>query len=179
MLQLVALILTAAATIVELLRNYSPTTTIVLVTAFTGLSFCLILAFLMYDRHMQGTNNKIANNAAKSTEFVSSMFPANMHQRLFDSSLAYLNSDEALNNMGDDDGASASENGLLEPHSTRRDSGVQKDANVLMKSKPIAELYPETTIMVRNITHVRPFNVPFSQCLLSISTSYVIVMKVG
>jgi hypothetical protein len=149
------LVLSAVAIIIEILRSYSPTTTIVLVAVLVALAFCLIIAFFMYDRHMQGTNNKILHNAAKSTEFVTSMFPANMHQRLFDSSLAYLQSDENLHDMRDDHGASAAENGLLEPPSrtesglTSRDGDHQKDTSALMKSKPIAELYPETTIMVR------------------------------
>jgi hypothetical protein len=131
-------------------------TTIVMVTALTALALCLILIFLMYDRHMQGTNHKIIHKAAKSTEFVSSMFPANMHQRLFDSSLAYLHSEEVLNDPGEGDDANAAENGSLVPPQgtesslTRRDRDNHQDFGALLKSKPIAELYPETTIMVRS-----------------------------
>lgn len=69
--------------------------------------------------------------------------------------MAYLPSDETLNDMKDDDNASAAENGMFESPlrtesgETSRDGDMQLDTSTLMRSKPIAELYPETTIMVR------------------------------
>ena len=83
------------------------------------------------------------------------MFPANMHQRLFDSSLGHLHSDEPIDNPGNEDDARTVEEGLLDrtprmESDLKRQHSYNRQEIISRKSKPIAELYPETTIMVRS-----------------------------
>jgi hypothetical protein len=88
---------------------------------------------------MQRVNGQVTQYAAKSTEFVSSMFPANMHQRLFESSAEQFNSDIVFNcQIGADNEV------MIKPQ--RISSNTQEVGTY--KTKPIADLYPETTVMV-------------------------------
>ena len=90
---------------------------------------------------MQRAHALIQRNAAKSTEFVSSMFPADMHRRLFDTSISELKIPDAVV-KSPKPRMKARRNSSIGMTATRHEDGTYK-------SKPIAELYPDTTIMVR------------------------------
>jgi hypothetical protein len=105
------------------------------------------MSFVAYDRSMQRAHAMIQRKAAKSTEFVSSMFPADMHRRLFDTSMTELQIPDSLVTRNDQAPTpqpkiKARRNSSIGITATRYEDGTYK-------SKPIAELYPETTIMVR------------------------------
>lgn len=103
---------------------------------------------------MQRVHTTIQRKAAKSTEFVASMFPADMHRRLFDASITELQIPDSLLKMEDKVKSPERIRALGKPNmKARRNSSIGMTATRLedgtYKSKPIAELYPETTIMVR------------------------------
>jgi class 3 adenylate cyclase len=125
-----------------------------------------IYAFATYDRHMQETNTEIVQKSAKAMEFVSAMFPEKLRQQLFDHSMTTVSNTNSNNNNSDnpnDDTAPDEENGFPEsilhrsnhPESTHAtDESLQLGADIhtsVVRSAPIAELYPETTIMIADL----------------------------
>jgi hypothetical protein len=138
----------------ELQSQYSSTTPIIFYSVLAGLFLLMTAAFFVYDNFMRQTHDKIIRSAAKSNAFVSSMFPAGIHQRLFDSSATDLTS---AGNNGNPENATTEADARRKGHSMRKvagetDRGSDIDGNAdkgMYNCKPIADLYPETTIMVR------------------------------
>lgn len=111
------------------------------VAGLAGGSFLLIfLAFLVYDRSMYRKNATITRFAERSNAIVATLFPTNFRDRLM----------EGSNQAG-------VEMAPVEIETGRRSSGrafvVDKSSNDDTESgdKPIAELYPETTIMMADL----------------------------
>jgi hypothetical protein len=108
------------------------------------------MSVVAYDRSMQRAHALIQRKAAKSTEFVSSMFPADMHRRLFDTSISGLNVPDSFLTR-DIKMKKSPKPKVKDRRSTGTSVGttsVTRNEDGTYKSKPIAELYPETTIMV-------------------------------
>lgn len=144
----------AGYTIVNILHEDAFDLSTVLIIVNIVLIILVALSFVAYDRSMHRAHEMIQRKAAKSTEFVSSMFPADMHRRLFDTSITELQVTDSImkfNKVNSPVGKSAS---IMPKIKARRNSSMGLTAprheDGTYKSKPIAELYPETTIMVRH-----------------------------
>jgi hypothetical protein len=148
------MITVAACTIIIILHEDAFDSSTILIIFLIVLMVLVALSFLAYDRSMQRAHVMIQRKAAKSTEFVASMFPADMHRRLFDASITELPIPDSLLKIEDRAKSPEGIRALVKPSmKARRNSSIGVTATRLedgtYKSKPIAELYPETTIMVR------------------------------
>jgi class 3 adenylate cyclase len=99
----------------------------------------MALTFLMYDRFIQKRNEKVINAAARSNAIVSALFPSNVRDRLF----AEAKEEEQKGNR------------WLAPKSGLKnflaEGEAKTDDGMMFKSKPIADLFPETTIMFADL----------------------------
>ena len=113
----------------------------VFVAALAGGSFLLIfLAFLVYDRSMYRKNANITRFAEKSNAIVATLFPTTFRDRLMEES----------NQAGVEMAPMDVETGRRR---SSREFIVDKSSNdeTEFGDKPIAELYPETTIMMADL----------------------------
>jgi hypothetical protein len=117
------------------------------------LAFTLIIAslflvmaaiFFIYDSFVKDRNDKVITAAARSNAIVSSLFPSNVRDRL----LAEKDVDEGKSKSGKIDAHRSTLKGFLAGE-TEQDTEMQ-DADVY-KSKPIADLFPETTVLFGDI----------------------------
>lgn len=156
----------------NLLREDAFDLSTILISVHIALIVLVALAFVAYDRSMLRAHALIQRNAAKSTEFVSSMFPADLHRRLFDTSITELKVPDSSMTRGDKvkspkpkmKARRKSSMGVTATD-TRHDDGTYK-------SKPIAELYPETTIMVRRCLLHDNILIRFSNHLVPLSFGF-------
>jgi hypothetical protein len=95
-----------------------------------GLFVFMAAAFFLYDWFVQTRNKKVIRAAARSNAIVSSLFPSNVRDRL----------------LADQDGGHKHKNlqGFLSGRDDTSDDQIFKTA-------PIAEFYPETTILFADI----------------------------
>lgn len=102
----------------------------------------MALTFFMYDGLVSRRNKKVMSAAVRSTAIVTSLFPSQVRDRLY---------------AGEADAGSTNINDLAASSTTRLKRFVDKgtgavdddkdDDEVILKSKPIADLFPETTVM--------------------------------
>lgn len=156
----------AAYTIINILHEDAFDLSTILIIILIVLIGLVALSFFAYDRSMQRAHARIQRKAAKSTEFVSSMFPADMHRRLFDSSIPELKVPDSLMTRdikvkSPKPKVKARRNSSIGMTASRHEDGTYK-------SKPIAELYPETTIMVRRCRLQCESFVSYLQSLISL-----------
>lgn len=119
-----------------------------LVIAFIFL--VMAVTFFMYDVFVQRRNNRIMGAAVRSTAIVNELFPSNVHNRLYGESLnpgggkrlaLAASSTAKLKRFVDEKGGSY-----------ENDDDVDNDGeDIILKSKPIADLFPETTVMFCDI----------------------------
>jgi class 3 adenylate cyclase len=118
-------------------------------------AFCLmILTFLAYDWFVQRHNKMVVGAAARANGILSTLFPKNIRDRLLDEREL-----EEENKIADkkkslpDIGNKARLTSFLnhEADGMNSDEDAVED-NFMYKSKPIADLFPETTIMFADIS---------------------------
>jgi class 3 adenylate cyclase len=121
-----------------------------------GIFLVLALGFLIYDLFVQKRQNRVISDAARSNAIVSSLFPAEVRDRLFgkdkkDEDVDYHshlpeNSKFRLKNyLAEEDGI----NGGEEPTD---EAVAQANAKAdVYDTKPIADLFPNTTVMFADI----------------------------
>ena len=100
----------------------------------------LIGSFIIYDIYVQKRNNKVVAVAAKTNEIVASLFPDAVRDRLFEDK-----QDTTKKNSG----VKESDEVMIRKFLTgnaEMDDEVDEEEDFMYKSKPIADLYPETTI---------------------------------
>ena len=126
---------------------------IIFTIAVAGIVAIMVWAFLIYDMQVEKRNKKMVTTAARSNAIVSSIFPSTIRDRLLGN--PYNDKD-----VEDQDHSSAP--GLsLQPTkshlksflSTRTtiDSDQDDDDMALLSSKPIADLFTDTTVMFADI----------------------------
>ena len=145
----------AGYTIINILHEDAFDLSTVLIIVNIVLILLVALSFVAYDRSMHRAHEMIQRKAAKSTEFVSSMFPADMHRRLFDTSITELQVPDSVMKFNDKVNSPEGKSASIMPKVKARRNGsigliALQHEDGTYKSKPIAELYPETTIMVRH-----------------------------
>jgi hypothetical protein len=111
----------------KLKSDYQSAVPLFLTGVVAGTFFLMKIAFLMYDRFVRRRNNKIVSAAAKSNAIVSSLFPSNVRDRLFK-----------------EDGSKSRLKSFL-------NGGEDGDESLALVSKPIADLFPDTTILFMDI----------------------------
>jgi hypothetical protein len=122
----------------------------------------VILAFYFYDRYVWLRNDKLRGVAERTTALVSSLFPATVHDRLFNAedaetgaskhkkSKAAPAKDSAKKFLADQVGEN-DENDTDLQSSLDEEQQLVDDEDVFFKSKPIADHFPETTIMFADL----------------------------
>lgn len=119
---------------------FSSTLPLVFSLVVAGIFPLMAITFLMYDRLVTQRNQKITTAAVRSTAIVTSLFPSNVRDRLY-----------AGNEDGDLDAKYPARS------STARlkrfvDKGSANDSeDTVLTTKPIADLFPETTVMFGDI----------------------------
>ena len=103
----------------------------VFTTVIAALFIIMAVIFAVYNRFVQSRNNKVVNAAARSNAIVSSLFPSNVRDRLLAENVDVANS--GFNRKG------------------KKVSTSNVDEDGVYKSKPIADLFPETTVLFGDI----------------------------
>jgi hypothetical protein len=111
--------------------------TTVLVFAFAF----MITAFLMYDCFVVRRNRKLLNAMTRTNAIVSSLFPSNVRDRIFADAKEDREEKKALN------GKSRLKTFLSGNDDDDLDDDVDEDDKYMYKTKPIADLFPETTVL--------------------------------
>jgi class 3 adenylate cyclase len=111
----------------------------VICTIIVGCIFLLMgITFFIYDRFVTRRNDKVIEAAAHSNKIISTLFPAQVRDRLFAEKEQNAKRPTNLKSM-------LTNGNFLD---TRKD----EDDDVGYKSKPIADLFPETTILFADIS---------------------------
>jgi class 3 adenylate cyclase len=121
----------------------------ILMTTVVATAFCLmILTFLAYDWFVQRRNQMVVGAAARANAILSTLFPKNIRDRLF----AEREMEEASREKTPDEfnGNKARLSSFLTESRNLNADGADDD--FMYKSKPIAELFTETTIMFGDIS---------------------------
>jgi class 3 adenylate cyclase len=129
----------------------------VLMTSVVAAAFCfIILTFLGYDWFVQRRNEKVVGAAARSNAIISTLFPKNVRDRLFEEKEKEMEEEEnkeSANRNRDAPGTKARLTSFLNNESEDQDSEDDAyDEDFMYKSKPIADLFPETTILFADIS---------------------------
>jgi class 3 adenylate cyclase len=120
-----------------------------LMTAVVATAFCfMILTFLAYDWFVQRRNQMVVGAAARANAILSTLFPKNIRDRLF------AEKEKEEDKMASDElhGNKARLSNFI---TEARDFNTEEDADdddFMYKTKPIAELFPETTILFADIS---------------------------
>lgn len=111
-----------------------------------GAFLLMICTFLVYDRFVDYRNNKVVHVAARSNVIVSNLFPTAVREKLFEH--------EAMENR--EPGRSKTSSRTVKNFLRESEKGAEQiDGDRLSahpyKSKPIAELFPDTTVLFADI----------------------------
>jgi Adenylate and Guanylate cyclase catalytic domain len=110
-----------------------------------GASFLILgISFFSYDRFARIRHDKVIDKATRSTEIVSSLFPASVRDRVMASQNEQAHGSKTRSHHRHSPG----------PRDHVDDTGdslVNDDNVVLYKAKPIADLFPETTVLFADI----------------------------
>jgi class 3 adenylate cyclase len=128
-----------------------------LMTLVVALAFCLmILTFLAYDWFVQRHNQTVVGAAARANGILSSLFPKNVRDRLLEERELEEEEEKAAGHKKILDLPSTNKARLTSFFNNDADElKLQDDADdddFMYKSKPIADLYPETTILFGDIS---------------------------
>mmetsp|Transcript_86 Transcript_86/g.218 ORF Transcript_86/g.218 Transcript_86/m.218 type:complete len:510 (-) Transcript_86:1595-3124(-) len=127
------------------------TTTPVGITVLVGAVFVsMVVAFLAYDAFQRRRTTKVVVNAARSNQLLTSLFPSNIRDRLLESEPK----EETKSKSGGSKSTFLNNNkgqlkSFLDDHNVD-DTGLP--LNEFSGTKPIADLFLETTIMFADIT---------------------------
>ena len=140
----------------EFEEEYNSNLPLVMTIVVAATFFFMIVTFQMYDWFVQRRNNTVVGAAARANGILSSMFPKNVRDRLF------------AEKEQEDAETSAQKVPLVDAHGKTRlktfmnsesrrtlmiDRGPDEDDDDFMyKTKPIADFFPETTIMFADIS---------------------------
>lgn len=123
------------------------------------LIFCLVVAsiflvmgitFYVYDSFVRRRNAKVMQAAMRSTAIVSSLFPSNVRDRLYDGHAAD-NGAPATSTTATGSSSAKLRRFMDKGAGTDGINGEEDHDAVILESKPIADLFPETTVMFCDI----------------------------
>jgi class 3 adenylate cyclase len=129
----------------------------IILTSVVAVTFCLmILTFLAYDWFVQRRNQMVVGAAARANGILSTLFPKNIRDRLFEE--RELEEENKLASQRkpllDRPGNKARLSKFLnnEADGLNAEEDADDDDDFMYKSKPIADLFPETTILFADIS---------------------------
>jgi hypothetical protein len=133
-------------------RETQSTTPITLTIAVVGIFAFTSLVFLLYDLLVQRRQSKVAQAASRTTAIISSLFPQEVHDRLFAATLGTTQQPDVNNQAPkyrlrkflSEEQNGDSMHGPASVGMKKRNNGGEKDA-------PIADLFPECTVMFCDI----------------------------
>ena len=122
-----------------------------------GAFFFLIISYCMYDRFVQARTENLKEMATKSNEIISSLFPKAVRDRLYndkdepaerEAPLQKKHRHEGLGRLSEEDDEEMAIEELLEDRESPAPTAaeVMDEEGFMYKSKPIADVYPETTV---------------------------------
>lgn len=128
-------------------EKYSTTLPIIFTTVVAGLFLVLIIAFVVFDQMSQKRHDKVLNQATKSNAIVSSLFPAVVYDQLYEEAA------EPSRRKGSTHEPSHSQlkEFMLEEEAADATSTRNHDDDIIFPGKPLAELFPEATIMFADL----------------------------
>ena len=119
-----------------------------------GIFVIMVIVFFIYDMQVERRNKKMVNTAARSNAIVSSIFPSTIRDRLLATP--------------DDDNKKTTRGGLLlqptkthlkrfltsahSPSEEENGKRLHDDDDIVLESKPIADLFTDTTVMFADIS---------------------------
>jgi hypothetical protein len=123
-----------------LMDSYKTSKPILYTTLIGGIFFVMAVTFFMFNRYIQQRNKKVVRAAARSNAIVSTIFPSNIRERLYN--------DVAT---GSDRKRSLATSSELKQfiRSTTKDGNNDEpdiDEDIISRSKPIADLFPEVRV---------------------------------
>jgi hypothetical protein len=123
-------------------QNYATDEPLLYKIIVLAIFFLTILAFFVFDCLVQRRQSSIMNTALRQNALVSSLFPKNIQKQLMED----IDAEAVKNKTGKAGLRSYLNDEAAETEETALESGP--------KSKPIADLFPETTIMFADIAGV-------------------------
>jgi hypothetical protein len=124
-------------------EEYDSNLPIVFTVIVATLFVVMAAVFFIYDRLVQYRNKKVVGAAARSNAIVASLFPSNVHDRLL------AEHEEQQKNQKNMKKKMSSLKGFLNGDAS--DLEMDEDMPGLYKTKPIADLFPETTILFADL----------------------------
>lgn len=130
----------------ELYSEWDSRLPTIFASVVAGTFMIMALTFYMYDRNVRKRNKKVVNAATKTERVVASLFPSNIRDRL-------LAEEEDFERQQVERGARTRLKDFL-----AKDGGgtsmvdMEETDDFMFKTRPIADLFPETTIMFADIS---------------------------
>jgi hypothetical protein len=135
--------------------------TIIIATFFA----LMVVIFLTYDHYVELQNKKVLKMALQSNAFVTSLFPSNVATRLLE--------DDSNDHLGVVENSVGQANNTLTVYLRSDNLNVVNDEHdgFGYKTKPIADLFPETTVMFSDIAGM--FLLFLSVCVSMIAVPFL------
>jgi class 3 adenylate cyclase len=134
----------------ELEDAYHTSVPLILAVAIAATFTFMMFTFFTYDRFVRRRNDKIVSAAVRSRAIVSSLFPSNVRDRLYAEQ-----SDPSNHRLLKDQGTkSRLKDYLIDNSFFGREEIVEDDNDddgFMFKSRPIADLFPKTTVLFADI----------------------------
>jgi hypothetical protein len=121
--------------------NYETNSAALSTMAVVLIFFLTALVFVIYDRMVQLRQDKVMNTANRTNEIVASLFPENVRDQIF-----------AEEDAGDSKNKNKAFSGKQGLKNFLEEEGHGEDNVIAYDSKPIADLFPYTTIMFADIS---------------------------
>lgn len=113
------------------------------------------LAFVKYDKGVQCSHQELVLQSAQATDIVSSMFPEKLRQQLLEVPPSTLPQSDAAKQdqvaADEESGMRKSSINTTDTTSSNGSSMATSISNNISSGAPIAELYPETTVMLADL----------------------------
>jgi hypothetical protein len=122
--------------LVDSYRTFKP---IIYTVLIGGIFFIMAVTFFMFNWYIQQRNRKVVMAAARSNAIVSTIFPSNIRERLYNDVNTGTNKKRSL--------ATTSELKQFIRNTAKDDNGDEGDMDddIISRSKPIADLFPEVS----------------------------------
>jgi hypothetical protein len=122
----------------DFMQFYQGAESAVYTTLIAIIFFIMAFVFLMFNRFIQVRNQKVVLTAARSNAIVSTIFPTNVRDRLFNDKATQMKSKHQV-------GSAAGLKDFLQNNNNR--VGEDNDEMIMYETKPIADLFPEVSGM--------------------------------
>jgi hypothetical protein len=148
------------------LRHSFTTNKPLLYTSVIGfIFFCTAFTFFAYDKFVQRRNDKVVSAAARSNAIVSSLFPSNVRKQLFAESHGESGKQKGQHWLHPKSGLK----NFLEGENIDNDG----EEPFVLDTKPIADLFPETTVSHICVCLVSRSSISYKLYLPPLPTDYV------